>query len=443
MLLIVRLIMVTFKLDGNFMLGTATSSTQIEGGDRNNTWYKWCEAGHIKDSTSCFTACDHWNRVEQDTRILKSLNVQTHRLSLEWSRLEPAPGQFSAEAMKHYRDELALLLGNNIRPLVTLHHFSEPLWFQALGGWKKPENAELFIAYARHVVENLGDLVSDWVTFNEPNVYVSFGYEAGIYPPGSCDLPAALGVNALLIETHVKLYGLIHQIRDEKKFGGRTMVGAAIHIRVFDGITPPGRLAAAAVDYMFNALCMEGMTTGRLMFPLPGWASGYKKGVYADFLGINYYTRNIVEFALDPSNYFHRLVNDRDLTKTDLGWDIYPKGIYRVCKKYYDKYRLPIFITENGISDRFDDRRPDFIADHLAYLAQAVGEGVEVQRYYHWSVMDNFEWLDGETGNFGLYHTDFKTQERAARKSAALYARICREKGITKGMEEEFDLLYK
>jgi len=417
-----------YKLGEDFLLGTAASSIQIEGGDTNNTWYKWCEAGHILDKSSCITACDHWNRVDQDTALLKKMNVRTHRMSLEWSRLEPSPGKYSAEAMAHYRYEIELLAANGIEPLVTLHHFSEPLWFHELGGWKKQGNAQYFINYVSYIVQQLGDLVREWVTFNEPNVYVYFGYVIGLFPPGSKNLSEALAILAEIIKTHMQIYILIHQIRKEKNFPGPTLVGAANHVRVFDGITHTGRLTARAVDYLFNELSMEGTTRGRLVFPLPsrGWKP--KKSRYADFIGINYYTRNVVEFVWESSKYFHTMSCDRNLEKNDLGWDIYPKGIYQVCKKYYKKYRLPIYITENGISDRDDSRRASFITDHLAYLVQARAEGVEINRYYYWSLMDNFEWLDGEKGFFGLYHCNFRTQERKARKSAELFARISAEK---------------
>ncbi|WP_265442798.1 glycoside hydrolase family 1 protein [Acetivibrio straminisolvens] len=430
--------MVTFKLNDEFMFGTATASTQIEGGDTGNTWYKWCEEGRIKDSSSCITACDHWNRVEEDTELLKDLGVQTHRMSLEWSRIEPSRGQFSEEAMKHYRDEIKLLVDSNIKPLVTLHHFSEPIWFHDMGGWKKPGNADIFIEYAKYVVENLGDLVSDWVTFNEPNVYVDFGYVIGIFPPGERSLSDGLKVTAELINTHVKLYNLIHKIRKQREFKGKTMVGTAMHLRIFDGISTTGKMIAKVVDYLFNEMFMEGMTLGRLMFPLSQKGSTHKKGRYADFLGINYYTRNIVEFVFDPSLYFHELVCDKDLTKSDLGWDIYPEGIYKVCKKYYEKYKLPIYITENGISDKNDNKRPDFIANHLSYISKAIKEGIPIERYYYWTLMDNFEWLEGESTNFGLYDCNFRTQERTPRKSARLYAQICRRKELTEEMIEDF-----
>ena len=430
----------TFKFSEKFLFGTATSSTQIEGGDTNNTWYRWCETGHISDSSSCINACDHWNRVEEDTEILKELNVQTHRMSLEWSRIEPSPGQFSEEAIDHYKKEIQLLLDHNIKPLVTLHHFADPLWFQDMGGWNKNGNSQLFVDYVKYVVERLGDLVSEWVTFNEPNVYTIFGHLLGIFPPGVRNVSETFEIMSEIIKTHVLLYHLIHEIRNEKNFKGKTMVGFSIHIRIFDGITYSGKMIAKFVDYIFHKLFMVGMTTGGFLFPLPRRNARLKKGRYVDFLGINYYTRNIVEFIFDPSNYCYKLLNDKNLNKSDLGWDIYPEGIYRVCKKYYHKCKLPIYITENGICDKYDNRRPKFIASHLAYLKKAINEGVVIERYYHWTQMDNFEWNEGESARFGLYHLNFHTQERTARRSAELYAQICERKELTKEMIEEFSL---
>ena len=410
------------------MFGTAASATQIEGGDTNHTWYRWCgEPGRISDGSSCIRACDHWNRLEEDTKILAGLQVQTYRMSVEWSRIQPKAGFFSAEAIEHYREEIILLQNHGIRPLVTLHHFSEPLWFMDSGGWINPNNQELFLEYIRHVVENLGDLVSDWVTFNEPNVYTIFGYALGIFPPGERDLKKTLRVASAVIASHCRAYQLIHSIRRERRFKGETRVGTAMHIRIFDGLTAAGKATACFVDYIFHRLFLAGFYGGRFLFPLKA-EDKIRPGIYMDYMGLNYYTRNIVEFVLDPKVYFYRFMNDTHLSRSDLGWDIYPKGIYRACKKYYRKYRLPIYITENGISDRFDNRRPDFIKDHLAYVKKAIDEGIPVERYYHWSQMDNFEWNEGENGNFGLYHCDFDTQIRTPRGSAVLYSDICGKK---------------
>ena len=341
-------------------------------------------------------------------------------MSLEWSRIEPQKGEFSIQAILHYRDEIQLLLDNGIKPLVTLHHFSEPVWFQELGGWEELENPALFIDYVEVVVGYLGDLVSDWVTFNEPNVYAIFGYLLGIFPPEIRSIIKTCRVTSALIKTHAQAYQMIHKIRAEKQFEGTTLAGPAIHFRIFDGLTFLGKRTAAVVDHIFHKRYVERMTP------------------YSDFLGVNYYTRNIVEFTLDPSNYFHRLIKDSDLIKSDIGWDIYPEGIYRICTKYYTKYRLPIYITENGIADRYDKRRPDFIASHLYYLAKAVREGVAIERYYHWTLMDNFEWIFGGAAKFGLYDRNIQTQKRTARKSAWLYAQICMKKELTQEMNEKF-----
>jgi len=426
-----------FVLPENFLMGTATASVQIEGGDKNNTWYKWCEEGRIKDGSHCITACDHWNRVEEDTELLKELNVNTHRMSLEWSRIEPKPGVFSNEAIEHYRYEIELLIKNGIIPFVTLHHFSEPLWFDELGGWTKEENSRYFLEYTQYVVEKLGDLVSDWVTFNEPNVYTKFGYIFGLWPPGKRSLIRSFKVYTELINTHIKAYEIIHRVRNSMGFKGKTKVGFAMHIRVFCGISATGKMIAKLVDYLFHELYLEGMVRGRFKFPLS--KKGYKcrKGTYVDFIGINYYTRNIVEFELNPSNLFHNLRCDNRLEKNDLGWDIYPEGIYMVCKKYYERYKLPIYITENGISDKNDTKRPGFIADHLAYVAKAIAEGIDIQRYYHWTLMDNFEWLEGESAYFGLYHCNFKDQKRTIRPSGKLYSLICKEKKLTEEMLQQ------
>lgn len=417
-----------FRLPEDFLLGTATAGTQIEGGDMRNTWYKWCQEGHIKDGSSCFTANDHWNRVEEDVSLLVQLKVQTHRMGLEWSRIEPSPGNYSNEAIRHYKYEISLLIKNGIKPMVTLHHFSDPLWFIEKGGWKKAENIKLFIEYVDFVINELGDLVSDWVTFNEPNVYAEMGYRFGIFPPGERSLLSSFKVQANIQRAHTEAYSLIHKIRGERDFPGETLVGTAMHLRIFEGMTPAGKKIAGFVDYMFNQLLMEGTIKGKLHFPLNFWGSGQKAGSYSDFIGINYYTRNIVEFTLNPLNWFHNLINDERLDKADNGWDIYPEGLYDVCRRFYDKYRLPIFITENGIDDRNDKKRPDFIMNHIRWIIRAINDGIPVQRYYHWTLMDNFEWISGESANFGLYDCDFTTQERIQRKSGALYSFICSHK---------------
>jgi len=175
--------MKTFKLPEDFIFGTATASLQIEGGDRNNNWYRFSEQGKTKDGSHCIVACDHWNRYEEDIDLMVQLNQQAYRMSLEWSRIEPRQGEFNEAALVHYRKILTLLTERGIKPLVTLHHFSNPLWFEDMGGWAHKDSPEIFLRFSEKVLTSLGDLVTDWITINEPNVYVEGTYSAGNYPP--------------------------------------------------------------------------------------------------------------------------------------------------------------------------------------------------------------------------------------------------------------------
>lgn len=160
----------------SFRFGTATASLQIEGGNTNNSWFRWAQEGHIRDGSNPVRACDHWNRIDEDVRLMKGISMNAYRLSLEWARIEPAEGAFDSEAVARYRHELELLKQAGIEPLVTLHHFSNPLWLEDDGGWTNEKVIARFERYVSHVVEVFGDLVNDWVTINEPNVYLIHGY---------------------------------------------------------------------------------------------------------------------------------------------------------------------------------------------------------------------------------------------------------------------------
>ncbi len=429
-----------FKLPQNFLLGTATSALQIEGGDRNNNWYRWCEQKKIKDGSSSVTAADHWNRYHTDILLLKELHSSTYRMGLEWSRIEPEPGKFDSDALAHYRNELSELIKNGIHPLVTLHHFSHPLWLEDMGGWENPIVVEYFKKYTRQVIENLGDLADSWITINEPNVFAVNSYLRGIWPPGKHDIGAVFRVYKNMIRAHIESYQLIHQIRNEKGFPGETMVGAAHHLRIFDPIENKlrNRLPAKLSRYFFQDLIIEGMATGRFNFPLGtgGYPAG--KGNYQDFLGINYYTRDLVRFQWNPGMMFGELTVKNDAAINDLGWEIYPAGLYRLCKQYFQKYRLPIFITENGVCDQDDTQRIQFIYDHLREVAKLIQEGIPVLRYYHWSFIDNFEWLEGESARFGLVANDYRTQTRTIRRSGRFYAELCQSKAVTQEIISQY-----
>lgn len=423
------------KLPQTFLLGAAAAALQIEGGDRNNNWYRWSEQHKIKDGSSPVVANDHWNRYLSDIELMKELHFDTYRMGLEWSRIEPEPGVYDAGVLAHYRDEITELIKHEIQPLVTLHHFSHPLWFEDMGGWENPMAVDYFLSYTRQVVSALGDLVDSWITINEPNVFSFYGYLKGEWPPGKQDLGAVLRVLKNMVRAHIESYQLIHRIRTEEGFPKTTQVGVAHHLRVFEPLEnkPLNRFAATLARYLFQDIIVEAMTTGRMNFPLGHGGYPYGKGNFSDFLGINYYTRDMVRFRWNPGMMFGELTVKSGAPTNDLGWEIYPQGLYRLCKSYYQKYQQPIFITENGICDHSDTRRIQFIFEHLREVARLIQEGIPVLRYYHWTFIDNFEWLEGESARFGLVANDFKTQIRNIRRSGRFYAQLCQTKTITLG----------
>ncbi len=302
-------------------------------------------------------------------------------------------------------------------------------------------SVERYLGYIRFVVDRLGDLVQDWVTINEPNVYLFFGYFEGRWPPGDQGkIRHYLKGAKNFAQAHLYAYDQIHA---QLKAKGHTEinVGVAHHLRIFDLFDRRHltRLAAYLSNHLFQFMYLEAMTHGRFLFPMRWWFNTkFQKKNYADFIGINYYSRDLVKGIYNPGTLFNELYVKKGKPVNDLGWEIYPKGLFRICKKVYRRYNLPIFITENGICDADDLNRAEFIYLHLKALKRAMKKGVDIRRYYHWSTMDNFEWAEGVSARFGLYHVDFETQARTLRNSGAFYAEICKHKEISKSMISRF-----
>lgn len=422
------------------MMGSATAATHIEGGDQPHNWYRWSELGKIRDGSHSKVACDHINRIASDVKLLKAIHTETYRMGIEWSRIEPEEGKFSEEGIALYRKEIELLLKNNIRPLVTLWHFSNPLWMEDDGGWINPKCIDRFLSYARFVVDQLGDLVTDWVTINEPNVYLFLGYFEGRWPPGiTGNVRYYLRGANHFAKAHLRAYDQIHQQLADR---GQTdiNVGVAHHLRIFDLFDKRHltRFAAYISSHLFQWMYLEAMTRGRFTFPLHFFNREFPRKNYADFIGINYYSRDLVKGVYKPGTLFNELNVKPGKAVNDLGWEIYPNGLYRICKLVYRRYNIPIFITENGISDAKDQQRAKFIYDHLKALRKAIKKGIDVRRYYHWSTMDNFEWQEGVSARFGLYHNNYETQERTLRESGKFYAEICKKKKVSQKMIRKY-----
>lgn len=409
-----------FRLE-HTLLGCATSATQIEGSPTSNNWYDWAGPGKTKDGASPRNACRHWDRWQEDNQLIAGLGLQVYRMSLEWSRIEPQQGRFCRRVMDRYRAEIADLQRRGVQVLLTLHHFTNPTWLEAKGGFTNPDCVPAFLHYVDYVVENLGDLVTDYVTINEPNVYCTMSYFFGVWPPQLKNPFRAIKAMRHLALCHLAAYRHIHRIRAQRHFPGRTMVGFAEHMRVFAPATDADRPLVDAMHYLFESL-MDVYYTGQFYPPI-GSDAPFGVGRFYDYIGINYYTRCWMRGVHIGTKPGYR--------ENDLGWEIYPEGLHTVMRHRYKRYVAPIWITENGVADKQDRLRPQFLYDHLRQIADS---SLPVERYYHWSLLDNFEWAEGESAAFGLVACDFKTQQRTLRPSALFYKEIIQNRGVTQDM---------
>lgn len=406
-----------FALPG-LALGVATAATQIEGGRADTNWHHWAaRPGRIEDGSTPERAADHWNRVGQDTALLGELGVRHYRMGLEWARIEPSAGRFDKTAIDHYRAELTALRAAGISPLVTLHHFNNPWWFEVAGGWEQRHALTVFQRYVDHVLTNLGDLVDDWVTLNEPNIYAVKGWVDGDWPPGvTGSILRAQRVMQAMAAAHIHTYLAIHDAFPHAR------VGVANHLRVFvpkQRWNPVHQISARTGRYLFQIALTRAFSVGRFLAPFVQ-PSDIEPGRYYDFQGINYYSRSSVSGLRDG-------VAD-DAPVNDLGWEVHPAGLVEVARWVHESYPGPLWITENGTADAADGFRPLFLYDHLKAIA---GSGLPIERFYHWCFTDNFEWAQGEEPRFGLVSLDYPTQRRTIRESGRFYADIIANGGVT------------
>lgn len=426
----------TFHFPPDFRWGTATSSHQVEGGNTRNDWWAWeQEPGRIVSGSKSGLACDWWQNAEADLDRAAAMGTNAHRLSLEWSRIEPQPGVYDEDALARYRQILAALHRRGIEPMVTLHHFTNPLWLAHKGGWAHEGVVVDFERYVRKVVETLGDLVPLWVTINEPMVYVVSAYLEGTFPPGAKSLQETAKVMLNMLVGHAAAYHAIHQLNPAAQ------VGIVRQWRVFQSSKPGSpldRWAASNLDKVFNRRFNQALLTGKLGWPL-GRGRMLQLANTFDFFGLNYYTRERVAFSLlQAGQLFARrhFTPGAELSDNNYG-ELYPQGIYQAIQEaaVYDR---PIYITENGLPDADDDQRPRFILTHLRQIWSAIQRNIPVRGYYHWSLIDNFEWDRGWLERFGLIELDVVTQERRLRPSGELYGRICRQGALDWEMVNDY-----
>lgn len=415
-----------------FLWGAATSSHQIEGGNVANDWHEWEQKGRTTDPSG--RACDSYERYEEDLELARSLGHSAHRFSIEWSRIQPAEDRWDDEAVRHYQQVIKAIRTRGMEPVVTLHHFTIPAWLAKQGGWECSKAPEYFAAYTRVMVRALGPDIRFWITFNELNVMAYKGFLEGDWPPGKHSLHAIWKASRHLVQAASRSYEAIHA-EYQKHAWPACRVGVAHHLLCTDPSDPSkasDRRAAARRKFFNNDFFLRLLAADPhdWLVILAG-CSGKRRAF--DFIGVNYYFREIIR-SLPKGKFWERLIGEVDRThpeyargdKNDLGWAIYPEGLRRTAIDAYRAYRVPLFVTENGICTHDEEQRARFIQDHLAALHCAMREGVEVIGYLYWSLLDNFEWSIGYSPKFGLIAVDPQTLNRTPKTSAEKYARICR-----------------
>src|SRR5574344_869078 len=409
-----------FKLNLNMLLGVATAATQIEGGCENTNWYNWSKNGDkTKDNSSPIIANMHYKNYVEDIDLMKKMGFQTYRLSIEWARIEPTEGVFDEDAINHYKDEIQRLIDNGILPLVTLHHFSNPIWFENKGGFLNKESPEIFARFVEYVAAAFKGLVHEYCTINEPNVYAVNCFLFGEWLNEEKSPIKTIKVLKNLSRCHIAAYKIIHEIDKEAK------VGFANHLQYFVPKRKNNifdKLCTHIFDQGFNVSISKAMGFGKFTFPLGVGFLSRKKGCFYDYVGINYYTSNDVKgFGYAP--------NKKYLTN-DLGWAIVPEGMRALAIRMHDMFKKDIYFTENGTCDAKDNFRSQYIYDHL----KVISDLPYVKRYYYWTFFDNFEWKEGESAKFGLINFNYETEEKTLRKSALFYEEIIKNKAVNQKM---------
>ncbi|MFZ5821382.1 MAG: glycoside hydrolase family 1 protein [Chloroflexota bacterium] len=428
----------TYHFPRGFLWGTATAAHQVEGNNTNNQWWKWEQEGHTNGRSGL--ACDWWGgRWREDFDRAAEGGQNAHRLSVEWSRIQPSPDRWDEDALDRYRTMLRGLKERGLTPMVTLHHFSDPLWVYENGAWENEDTVPLFEKFVRKTVDALREYCSLWVTVNEPNGYALNGYAASVagFPPGKKDLKLAMRVLANLIRGHAVAYRAIHEIQREAR------VGFALYYRSFvpyRAWSPLDRLVTNNLFTGVNAGFPTALATGVMKSPLGNVKIPEARGAQ-DYFGFNYYTRDYVTFDLTKlDTLFGRNFYRKDALRSESGWLANePEGLLEGLKWVTRLFpSLPIIVTENGVEDSADKLRPRFMAEHIHQMWRAVNFNWPVKGYFHWSLVDNFEWERGWTQRFGLWALDVETQKRTKRPSADLYAEICKENGLSSDMVQKY-----
>ena len=388
----------TFPRD--FLWGTATAAHQVEGGNWNNDWWAFEHDPSSPAKEPSGDACDHYWRYPSDIALLADLGFGAYRFSVEWSRIEPAEGEFSKAALDHYRRMLATTLEHGLVPVVTFHHFTTPRWVADEGGWERAATPERFARFCARAVEHLGDLVGMACTINEPNIVSVMGYLLADFPPGVSDADRYLRANDEMIRGHRLAFEAL------KAGPGDFPVGMTLSMQEY-AAEPGGeelmeRSRRTSEDVFLDAARGD------------------------DYLGAQMYTR--LRFGPDGL-----LGPAPGVRATIMGYERWPQALEHCVRRAAERSGCPIYVTENGIATSDDAERIDFVIEALQGVRRCLDDGVDLRGYFYWSLLDNFEWSSGYGPTFGLVAVDRATQERTVKPSARWLGEVARTNTLTTG----------
>jgi beta-glucosidase len=378
-----------------FRWGTATAAHQIEGGNVNNDWWRWEHTPGSGVLESSGDACDSWHRWVEDVELVHELGFDHYRFSLEWSRIEPAPGEWSTASIDHYRRICDSLREREIEPIVTFHHFTTPVWLSDMGGWEKAEAVDRFAEFCHKAAGALGSGLGRACTLNEPNVVSTLGYVMGMFPPGRSDSAAARQVTDHFVDAHRRSVEAIRSAVPDLPVG--LTLSMTDYQPVDGGEERVANIRAAHEDIFLNA------TEGD------------------DFIGVQTYSR----MRIGPGGFAG---HEPGVPILVMGYERWPDALEACLRRAWDVTagKTPLWVTENGIGTDDDSDRQEFVRAALSGVLRAISDGIRVEGYTYWSLLDNFEWAFGYRPRFGLVEVDRASFERRVKPSAQWLREVAR-----------------
>lgn len=430
----------------DFVWGAATASYQIEGaahedGRGESIWDRFCKTpGNVSNGDTGDVACDHYHRYEEDINIMKDMNLAAYRFSIAWPRIFPSgAGQPNQKGLDFYKRLLDSLAKQGITPYATMYHWDLPQQLEEKGGWVNRDTAKYFRDYAYYLLENLGDRVKHWITLNEPWCSAFLGYGNGHHAPGLKDMAKTVKAGHNLLYAH----GLTVQCFREMKLAGQIGITLNFTPQHAASDSQEDQDVRELADAFSNRWFLDPIFKGRYpeilldFFGNQGWSLDDQPNDLAiisssiDFLGVNYYTRAVVGKGEEGYHGVKHYPPERAVTA--MGWEIYPEGLYELlCWLQKECNNTPLLVTENGaafhdevVNGKVNDvKRTEYLRSHFQQAARAIQDGVSLNGYFVWSLLDNFEWAFGYDRRFGIVYVDYETQERIVKESGKWYSRF-------------------